>query len=127
MKASELRIGNLVVYNGSVFRVTRISKNIITADRGKGDVDFTLKDLQPLKITEFWLEKFGFKKDKITNFHYLRICNDWSNIYFDAIHQILDLSISGHSAVLKQIINVHQLQNLHHSLSGNDFEFDLLK
>lgn len=127
MKASDFRIGNLVVYNGSVFRVTRISKNIITADRGKGDVDFTLKDLQPLKITEFWLEKFGFKKDKITDFHYLGICNDWSNIYFDAKHQILDLSISGHSAVLKQIIHVHQLQNLYHSLSGNDFEFDILK
>ncbi|WP_428067373.1 hypothetical protein [Chryseobacterium gambrini] len=58
MNAKELRLGNLVVYNGSVFKVTGISGNKITADRGKGNVEFDPGDLQPLKITEFWLEKF---------------------------------------------------------------------
>lgn len=127
MKASDFRIGNLVVYNGSVFRVTRISKNIITADRGKGDVDFTLKDLQPLKITEFWLEKFGFKTP-LNEFRWEMIIN--KSICFSAIQAVscYSVGIAGPFGLfLFKMKYIHELQNIYHILSGDDFEFDILK
>lgn len=120
MKASDLRLGNLVVYNGSVFRVTRISKNIITADRGKGDVEFSINDLSPLRITEFWLLKFGFKR------------YPWGlvtgNLLFkDKDHKLDELTLEVGNGFRVRVEFIHQLQNVYHSLSGNEFEFDSLK
>jgi hypothetical protein len=129
MNAKELRLGNLVVYNGSVFRVTGITRNRITADRGKGDVEFSISELVPLRITEYWMLKAGF--ERVGNF------KNWK-IEYNFLNETKQLTIEGDKgfnasieyrdkfAMISLLSNIHQLQNLYSDLSGQELQFSEL-
>lgn len=63
MKPTELRIGNLVMYNGEVVRVEMITKKKIGYHRHKGETRMNyarLFEVEPIPITEELLTKCGF-------------------------------------------------------------------
>lgn len=119
MKASELRIGNLLQdKEGNIYKVTTLDEdhsaertimawNIKNPAYGKDD-----DSLMPIELTEEWLVKFEFENDEIT----------WSNG---------SIMLSGDGACWFKHFNtgnklgidvkyVHQLQNLYFALTGTE-------
>ena len=64
MEAKELRIGNWVYWNKNPQEVTL---NSFGTEWSKSDGRSLFKELNPIPITEEWLLKFGFVKDKKNN------------------------------------------------------------
>jgi hypothetical protein len=130
MKASELRIGNLVLSSSGkeikVEELRRLSptsknKNIGVAYRGGADwCDINYIDLIPL--TEEWLKRFGFEllgavgKTKIYGNGILEVELNSGDDTF------ISLNLDGNEAVcfLRYCNEVHTLQNLHFALTGEE-------
>lgn len=115
MKASELRIGNLIIYMEAEIVVEGIRRN--------GDVDYTLnghpygghniKRYEPIPLTEEWLLKFWFKNVGIDK---RKFCDVY---FFNGVR--LTLSNSGNMYYGKLLISsVHQLQNLYFALTNEE-------
>jgi hypothetical protein len=108
MKASELRIGNKVLFseNGKVFTVFEIAKNgIVVGD----EIEYTwieIDQFEGIKLTEEWLLKFNFEK---SSYGYE---SEMLTIGFDFRQEKTGVKIE----------YVHQLQNLYFALTGNELE-----
>ena len=130
MKASELRIGNLIFdYAGRQITIKKIDfpSEILIYFIGceENHSEYNLNDIKPIRLTEEWLMKFGFKKKKYPN---PRV---WSYMYDFGF-----LSLRYHYFGLKNNRNylisatecrwdndikyVHQLQNLYFALTGEE-------
>ena len=127
MKASELRIGNLVAkFDGTVLEVDSIDRNGFFASLPKNivfdNVPILQKDIVnsmlPIPLTEEWLLKFGFEKTE--NF-----CINKEPLLRYAISSLgLICSIGDNDMgfVYNSILYVHQLQNLYFELTGKELE-----
>ncbi|WBV60257.1 hypothetical protein PFY12_14610 [Chryseobacterium camelliae] len=122
MEAKELRIGNLFQYDNKVFKVKEIRNYIISGDRGKGNVDFTIKEISPIELTEEWLLKFGFEKKAEHNFRLNVFARSIIHAYTHGKVEIELGNRSGYSFGYPQVQYVHQLQNLYFSLVGEELE-----
>ena len=124
MKANELRIGNWVVAPATPFEAVKIN---IDALKYFGD------DLIPIPLTEDWLIKFGFDmiNDAPKTIKYYRL----NGISFEVLkddrvankpNEALKLydNIGLWNTTYKHIKNVHQLQNLHFALTGEELEIN---
>lgn len=128
MKASELRIGNLVFDNeGILSKINGFQAygHSIRCDELEGcellidlhPQDGTIRkgfvtdinSCKPIPLTEEWLLKFGF--DKI-DFQFIK-----NGI---KLFPIRDLYYRGNFPIKSDIKYVHQLQNLHFALSGKE-------
>ena len=115
MRASELRIGNIVNNNG-------YSEWIISDG---SDIDFSEKNCKGIPLTEEWLLKFGFEKtinppsapiwDEDIQYVYkgYRFCQDVNSGWF----------LLGYSWNTKHFKYVHQLQNLYFALTEEECTF----
>ena len=120
MEANELRIGNYAKHyeNGIVLTVGRTVAFKTPTNTIRVDVD----DLEPIKLTEEWLLKFGFEKIYSTK---VRSVFDFSE---DLRFGYLDFfgfsnTSSGVTFIGKKfehIKYVHQLQNLYFALTGKE-------
>ncbi|WP_288373977.1 hypothetical protein [uncultured Chryseobacterium sp.] len=113
----DLRLGNLVQYDGKIFKVKEIRNYIIVCDRGKGNVDFTVNEISPIELTEDWLLKFGYEP---TTLGY------WSNGKIEIGYTTTDdnihyeyISIT-HKTEMTNLKYVHQLQNLFFAFTGEE-------
>jgi hypothetical protein len=111
MKATELRIGNLVYDNlGGTLKIKGIS------------LESDLSHIKPIPLTEEWLLKFGFIKE---NFHYV-IDKDKYHTFSILIGIISFPFIKSNDKVISEnfsfygIKYVHQLQNLYFALTGKE-------
>ena len=117
MKATELRIGNLILHDLDVNEVIAISKDDIVIDGFAGKSD----SFQPIPITEEWIFKFGFEKVER---------NQWYSFY-----KLDDFKVLIHTKDYSSMINwkdcsiedkfnwtIHELQNLYHALTGEELE-----
>ena len=121
MKATDLRIGNLVLRkdlfdNKQKFKETIVCHNAITACYPNND------NFQPIPLTEEWLLKFGFEKQE-NNWKRICICNDWTYLYWERLAG-LEVSVNKHSIMLPHINSVHQLQNLYYALTNEELTYD---
>jgi hypothetical protein len=125
MKVQELRIGNLVSFDG----VTLIVESI---DLGGyiGLTDIILfeqldkDDLKPINLTEEWLIKFGFKYKEAGEYkksgYFLEIINQDQDTFIFANNK-LQVSIYTLSIFIDiNIEYIHQLQNLYFALTGKE-------
>lgn len=128
MKASELRIGNLLqdkVSKTELKVIELTEKDIITyvVDRSM----FPLKHgwgLEPIPLTEEWLLKFGFEEDGESFIH----GNGWLIVDWPTVHYSIDIwrhnenypTTSDWSEIPSCIDYVHQLQNLYFALTGEE-------
>jgi len=105
MKASELRIGNWVdlVGSNSSFQIDTIYDN-------------ELSGIEPIPLTEEWLERLGFEGysmdiDKDGYYHIDVSFLGGVNVYINDVE-------------LSHINHVHQLQNIYHALTGNELKHE---
>jgi hypothetical protein len=107
MKATELRIGNLVKIAGSNYEieVLNVTGSIFLSSMGAQDI----KKVTPIPLTEEWLLKFGFEKDN--NF-------TWIGVGINIMQREGGFYIWLGADLL--LTTVHQLQNLYHALTGNE-------
>lgn len=136
MKASELRIGNLVYVTDNltnlIFKeITPINihnlMHLTGWDKSPVDIEF-----EPIPLTEEFLLKFGFANiDKGDN-DFITYTDSEHNYYLqidvrrkDGKYLILDNSFDDLRAFsMVDIEHVHQLQNLYFALTGNELKHE---
>ena len=118
MKATELRIGN---YAKGLFDET-VSLKAIYEDGTLGWQDgkgTTYGPMKPIKLNDWWLNSFGFKKINTT----------WYKDEYFAITEIIMLTYSekkfgipSEDLFIRDVViqYVHQLQNLYFALTGEE-------
>ncbi|HEY4288258.1 MAG TPA: hypothetical protein VGN00_14235 [Puia sp.] len=122
IKASELRIGNLI--EGKRGEVLTVSGSMIDLlSRKDGDPRGTVDErVEPIPLTEEWLERIGFIKGTAMT--------DRKVFYSSGSHSVIhSVNLSGsvmiHRAGDKMVLDshieyVHQLQNLYFALTGEE-------
>lgn len=121
MKVTELRVENLVKYDGRIFRIHSLAEEYPTLDTtefGIGVVDWN--NLNPVELTEEWLLKLGFKSNPYIDMYELG-CFD---IYCDKTSGILRLWCEINDRIV-ELKTVHHLQNLYFAITGEELELKL--
>lgn len=129
MEAKNLRIGNFLtlpyrvkneLYENEIwavkqyFKVEEIYKdNLCVLELDEESVDFVLKDVKPIPLTEEWLLKFGFYQEDI---------NDSWNIDTKQDIFALDSCLEFINYEHSPLNYVHQLQNLFFAITGQELE-----
>ena len=132
MKASELRLGNLVLCNTSIGFVDAIasvcnlsSDEIVCYHKPTKQFIFCKDALfEPIPLTEELLFKFGFEYSHrigSRNFYnigtfYIEICGDRCAVYY-----------ANKGELICFINSVHQLQNLFFALTGEELKIVIIK
>lgn len=139
MKTNELRLGNYVSYKEKIYKVTTIHSDNsirITDENGIEYGCYYINGIKPIEITEEWLVKLGFEIE-IGNKHIYSLCAACKE--FQIYKYISDIDITSEFKHLNYqdfIIQfytyddsdvsfhnfkyIHQLQNLYHSLTGQE-------
>ena len=125
MKASELRIWNLVkgIGHNIIWTVEGVDNNFIFSSGHWR----TITSFEPILLTEELLLKFGFVKEYNTDegenrdCFYLNNSDDSFYINYDTSYNGWYLGASTYG-FLTEIYYVHQLQNLYFALTGTELE-----
>ena len=120
MKATELRIGNLVERNGEIHEVSSIHSDntirLFNKDKIASFGCFSLKEINPITITEEWLLKLGLDYTSEKDYYYITFTI--KGLFFSTSN------LEGfHLVNFDDMINiryVHQLQNLYFALTGEE-------
>lgn len=121
IKPQELRLGNLVTDSrGKILNILELLESYARVYTIRKDwwSSTSYEEFEPIELTEDWLEKLGFEKTTPDGWLCLNICNDWTFLYWNK--GLLELSVNRHSVVLKNVMHVHQLQNLTFALTGEE-------
>lgn len=129
MEARELKVNNLIDYNGFTAKV--LSVNAYSNPSVK--IQFTSSDefiyiqeeslsyqpiVKPIPLTEEWLIKFGFELD-LKHGDYLVNQIYQADFYYYVIDSF-EYNSGGYSHCEVKIEHVHQLQNLYFALTGEE-------
>lgn len=127
MKANELRIGNYVEHNGNWSYRDHSAPKIIQWEESDfyalGESTIFLEDIKPIQLTEEWLLKFGFEKNKsnknrfihyISGFEIERQGSKFAYAVWGGEDAPFLTQFFGHHNY------VHQLQNLYFALTGEE-------
>lgn len=130
MKAQDLRIGNLVDYNGIHCTVEVINGEVdevyILGDSFYYGVN--IKEIEPILLTKEWLLVFGFVQDKIDKSFVLNSFSIFldkrikANIYLKSIDGFGNFTWNVASGLKVQY--VHQLQNLYFALTNEELKIN---
>ncbi len=121
MDKKELRIGNLIKYNGYDYTVKTIEDDLITVE----ELDEAIEYYKPVELTSDWLDKFGFKKCSNSLYKYLRLK--------DSLYLVIDRenntwvtqypSIDHYAIQIASLEYMHQLQNLYFFMINNELDY----
>ena len=111
MKATELRIGNFISLDG-LSKPIKVS--IIDTTETSTDTKY-----KPIKLTEEWLLKFGFKKhpNDIPSYAKTFGNSEYAFCVYQDSHGNFFAQIIGKKILLN---SVHQLQNLYFAIAGEE-------
>lgn len=111
MKASELRIGNIIIKD---------NEEIIVSPYDMINLELGLNDYKPIFLTEEWLEKFRFNKTGEDDFD--KTFGDIKQISIrkNKLHNTDKLGVYLNPKRIANIQYVHQLQNLYFALTGEE-------
>lgn len=130
MRANELRIGNYVYYNGFTVSIASLimalpredkrfsDKEIVDLFDGAGLITTTIDEIEPIPLTEEWLLKNGFKNTYFNNYEgkimalTVEVRKVASRTYMEV----------GCIYLGDRIKFVHEYQNLHFALTGQELE-----
>lgn len=132
LKGTELRIGNWISYRGEKDLVVvsiQAPWGSVQTERYIGSGIYVgsddLRDYEPILITEEWLLRFGFEKDKKGYWFSSAIIS--KGLIFSAIQirELMSIRITGPFGLVSvKIKYVHQLQNIYHALTNEDLKSD---
>ena len=124
MKASELRIGNLVQHKDTkeittIYALEHRYKRVYWINSSLYNND----SLEPIPLTEEWLLKFGFVKEDeqdelLDTFMYNK--DNITRVEFSNKHKLLYWHDNYTSIYHQKLKHVHQLQNLYFALTGEE-------
>ena len=132
MKANELRIGNLLTFNGKIRTVDGVSlvgchkdERYILVELNymyKEKVLLQIDKIDPTPLTEEWLLRFGFEKVGV-NYQkgWLLL---WTFLKTGEVHFVLN-EPNSNKRHITEFKYVHQLQNLYFALTGEELEIKL--
>lgn len=136
MKPTELRIGNLVCYNGEVVRVEQVTKHKIGYHTKLNETRMNyarLCEIEPVPITEELLTKIGFILPEHKEFYIMccingkdnsirltRYFNLWNAEIFASHPEVVMLEHT-----IKGLRFVHELQNAYCLVTGKELEIKL--
>ena len=129
MKASELRIGNLVEYtNGGIFKVIGIHGFGLDVEDEIEITYMELENFEPIPLTEEWLLKFNEVR-KFGGTIYLPLMNLKAEIHFEIYgnHIVSTVKSDFAELILDPIKHVHQLQNLYFVLTNEELTYEQQK
>lgn len=109
MKAEELRIGNFVNWNNEIAKIKQIFE--LEVGFKCGDIGL-FEDLESILLSEEWLLKFGFERLGSGRFDFKTFT-----------YYLHDGSFYNQTSRLCTIKYVHQLQNLHFALTGEELKY----
>ena len=120
MKASELRIGNLLQdRNGRLCKVEQVSKQLQECNIYAIKYSTTSLPFEPIHLTEEWLLKLGCKMYELFSSKYYLV-TDGNITLVSNKNGIISMEIEGQLLPLKHTQYVHQLQNLYFTLTGEE-------
>ena len=136
MKPQELRIGNLVCYNGKVVKVEQITKHKIGYHTKPNETRMNyarLCEIEPIPITEELLTKIGFILPEHKEFYVMcRINGKDNGIRLTKYFTFYNVEIfAEHPEVvmlehtIKGLRFVHELQNAYYLVPGKELEIKL--
>lgn len=121
MKAEELRIGNYLLNDNCIVRVEHImfSDYCLVKTKQNNSITARYELIKPIPLTEEWLLKFGFVKNKISNEWHFGEFSIWKLSPSDPSKSkiILNLMFDIDNPEIK---SVHQLQNIYFALTGEE-------
>ncbi len=127
MEAKELRIGNKVGHPDwykhgklAIFEVKGINGKYLEISNGLMSTTQDIKDLVPVRLSQKWLNKCGFKKSN--GFYELDLDHDLTLMQGDK-EGCLDVYELNHDSLRVQYL--HELQNLVFTLSKTELKIDL--
>jgi hypothetical protein len=115
MKATELRIGNLVQFKDEKYRRISMldgqSNGVIALERiGLCDIE----DTQPIPLTEELLLKFGFNNAGDSEYP------NYKKKFYTCMWRDGKTNICNNRGFIKNLKYVHELQNLYFALTGEE-------
>lgn len=133
IKSSELRIGNWIIDyeaepNKTIYwQVETIEYlNTTLGIKFRNGSSWTCEEfIEPIKLTEEWLLKFGFElnSDEGDCKFYEKGKHGIRWVDGDEFYFYLIMNYRDEYWILKEIYDVHQLQNLYFSLTGEELTF----
>ena len=135
MTPAELRIGNLVDYNGEIIEVDLIDSLRETINNPENDCEsgISISDLKPILLTEELLLKFGFEKYDWFDGYFIKYNNKHLMIqFYEPRKEILiyftkiskdkyGYKMNGRDYLFKlNKYYANQLQNLYFALTGEE-------
>ena len=124
MKASDLRIGNLVQSYADIITVEYVDKLLLKGFFHRDiiyNTSIQIKHCKPIPLTEEWLVKLGFTRhhaDYSNNVIYIKNVPDNTEFEWGVYPNELGSGIQIQNRKLLKY--VHQLQNLYHALTGEE-------
>ena len=137
MQANELRTGNYVLDVASnehrtIYGITHLEGFDVAYVHFKNEFHKPATLLiQPIPLTEDWLKKFGFKKEKVSTYDKADYHWIYSFIYNKHYHSDISVAkikengelyifVGEGSPIPNDIKYIHELQNLHYALTGRE-------
>ena len=124
MKASELRIGNLVKQSGNIVTVESLERSNNDWDRTNG---LRTLDCKPIPLTEEWLLKFGYSVTDENTAGKIYHIAEIGKFLNDDIMLVLYIKGDFKNCIFRkreQVKYVHQLQNLYFALTGEELTIE---
>lgn len=121
MKASDLRIGNLVEWCGNAYPIHAINTNSFCIWDGSADIDNLHWEpvLKPIPLTEQELLKLGAKKESIDVFTVTSSDEHKTKLIIVYDHDLGMFKIAVQHFWFS-LAFVHEWQNLYHALTGSE-------
>ncbi|MET3528985.1 hypothetical protein DRF59_10205 [Chryseobacterium flavum] len=125
MNVADLKIKNLVEYKNQIYTITEIFQSLeqayfVKIENDIHSISVPADSIKPIKITEEWLEKFGFSRTYSSD-QIIRYERPETFIKYDidlSSRKILEgLKIYGNSIKCKYI---HEFQNIFSCLFGKE-------
>jgi hypothetical protein len=129
ISAKELRIGNLVLYEGLILPVIALAEDDIVVNGFGGRSNA----FAPIPLTEEILLKCGFvseftghQEDNVMRLNIKKTYSehDYLGIDYDINVNLLSILQDSDIVCLEHIKYLHQLQNLFYCLSGNELQYN---
>jgi len=135
MKATELRIGNLVNLYDFPVKILNIETycelgDNFTFKKKNGEVvKWSVSEIEGIQLTVEWLEKAGFElksnlfQKNPDNRRVVAIIKNPKNDGYSLFYAFADETGKGYHTFLRKVNYVHELQNLWFSLTGEELTF----
>lgn len=133
MKPQDLRIGNIINFNGIALKVGELSNKpfdewyVVFGPDDPQMRNLKVKGINPEPLSADWLVQFGFEKKESINFSYYKKIYERSNTkglieYSEITVNENCTNVFINDVFICRVDSVHQLQNIYHSLTGTELE-----